>query len=112
VRFGTTSLISGGARFGDAVREIAQRGIVPRNSWQHFCPPCEYFIPGHMIALPSNTRGGSPVRELRPPGFVRGALSNECPYRDRLQRVDVMFSIVYPDSDNELRPSKNGAFST
>jgi hypothetical protein len=32
------------------------------------------------------------------------ALSNECPYRDRLQRVDVMFSIVYPDSDNELRP--------
>jgi hypothetical protein len=30
----------------------------------------------------------------------------------RLQRVDVMFSIVYPDSDNELRPSKNGAFST
>jgi hypothetical protein len=33
--------------------------------------------------LPSNTQGGSPVRELRPPGFVRGALSNECPYRDR-----------------------------
>jgi hypothetical protein len=22
------------------------------------------------------------VRESRPPGFVRGALSNECPYRD------------------------------
>jgi hypothetical protein len=22
----------------------------------------------------------------------------------RLQRVDVMFSIIYPDSDNELRP--------
>ena len=22
----------------------------------------------------------------------------------RLQRVDVMFSIVYPDNDNELRP--------
>ena len=35
-----------------------------------------------MIALPSNTQGGSPVRESRPPGFVRGALSNECPYRD------------------------------
>ena len=57
-----------------------------------------------MIALPSNTQGGSPVRELRSPGFVRGALSNECPYRDRLQRVSAMFSIVYPDSDNELRP--------
>ena len=24
----------------------------------------------------------------------------------RLQRVDVMFSIVYPDSDNELRPAQ------
>jgi len=24
----------------------------------------------------------------------------------RLQRVDVMFSIVYPDSDNELRPAE------
>src|SRR6266704_4544777 len=28
------------------------------------------------------TRGGSPVRELRPPGSVRGASSNGCPYRD------------------------------
>jgi hypothetical protein len=39
-----------------------------------------------MIALPSNTQGGSPVRESRPPVFVQGALSNECPYRDRLGR--------------------------
>jgi hypothetical protein len=29
----------------------------------------------------------------------------------RLQRVDVMFSIVYPDSDNECTLPKNGAFS-
>jgi hypothetical protein len=29
------------------------------------------------------TRGGSPVRESRPPGSVRGASSNGCPYRDR-----------------------------
>ncbi len=36
-----------------------------------------------MSVLPSITQGGSPVRESRPPGFVRGALSNECPYRDR-----------------------------
>src|SRR5260221_12142689 len=28
------------------------------------------------------TRGGSPVRELRPPGSVRGASSNGCPYPD------------------------------
>ena len=31
------------------------------------------------------TRGGSPVRESRPPGSVRGASSNGCPYRDRHQ---------------------------
>ena len=29
------------------------------------------------------TQGGSPVRESRPPGSVRGASSNGCPYRDR-----------------------------
>ena len=29
------------------------------------------------------TRGGSPVRESRPPGSVRGASSNGCPYRDK-----------------------------
>jgi hypothetical protein len=29
------------------------------------------------------TQGGSPVRELRPPGSVRGASRNGCPYRDR-----------------------------
>src|SRR4029077_9559310 len=28
------------------------------------------------------TRGGSPVRESRPPGSVRGASSNGCPYRN------------------------------
>jgi hypothetical protein len=57
-----------------------------------------------MSVLPSITQGGSPVRESRPPGFVRGALSNECPYRDRLQRVDAIFSIVQPESYNELGP--------
>jgi hypothetical protein len=41
VRFGTTSLTSGGDRFGDEVRGIARRGIVPHSSWQHFCPPRE-----------------------------------------------------------------------
>ena len=35
-------------------------------------------------ALPSNTRGGSRMRESRTYGSVRGALSNERPYRDRL----------------------------
>ncbi|HKI13724.1 MAG TPA: hypothetical protein VKA12_01695, partial [Roseiarcus sp.] len=33
-------------------------------------------------ASPSITRGGSRMRESRPYGSVRGALSNERPYRD------------------------------
>ena len=32
--------------------------------------------------LPSLTRGGSPVRESRPPGSVRGVSGNRYPYRD------------------------------
>ena len=34
-------------------------------------------------ALPSHTQGGSRMPELGPYGSVRGALSNERPYRDR-----------------------------
>ncbi|MEO6825125.1 MAG: hypothetical protein ABI167_10470, partial [Nitrosospira sp.] len=41
-----------------------------------------FFIRGLESASPPTTQGGSPVRELRTPGSVRGALSNECPYRD------------------------------
>ena len=35
-----------------------------------------------IAAKPSNTRGGSRMRESRTSGFVRGAHSNMCPYRD------------------------------
>src|SRR5258707_12907372 len=41
------------------------------------------FILGRANALPSNTQGGSPVRESRSPGSVRGVLSNGHSYRDR-----------------------------
>src|ERR1700704_2256831 len=44
------------------------------------------FIPGRANASPSNTQGGSPVREIRPPGSVRGVLSNGHSYRDILVR--------------------------
>ncbi len=40
------------------------------------------FIRGQTKGLPPNTRGGGPVRELRPPGSVRGVSSNGYPYRD------------------------------
>jgi hypothetical protein len=41
------------------------------------------FIPGRVNASPSDTQGGSPVRESRPPGSVRGVPSNGHSYRDR-----------------------------
>src|SRR5437660_10222273 len=47
-----------------------------------FSPGPASFIRGPKSALPSNTRGGSRVPELGPLGSVRGALSNERPYRD------------------------------
>src|SRR5438034_11664254 len=47
------------------------------------CPNRKSFIPGPTSVLPSLTRGGSRMRESRTYGSVRGALSNERPYRDR-----------------------------
>ncbi len=44
--------------------------------------PLESFIRGLTSALPSNTRGRSPVPELGTPGSVRGVLSNGHPYRN------------------------------
>ena len=56
-----------------------------RRGWrQLICPFRASFIPGPTNALPSNTPGGSPVRESRPPGSVRGAPGNGCPYRDTI----------------------------
>src|SRR6266446_5942502 len=47
-----------------------------------FSPGPASFIRGPKSALPSTTRGGSRVPEWGPLGSVRGALSNERPYRD------------------------------
>jgi hypothetical protein len=47
-----------------------------------FSPGPASFIRGPKSALPSNTRGGSRVPEWGTLGSVRGALSNERPYRD------------------------------
>jgi hypothetical protein len=49
------------------------------------------FIPGRVNASPSDTQGGSPVRESRPPGSVRGVLSNGHPYRDSDLQLFVSF---------------------
>ena len=49
-------------------------------------PSRSSFTPGPTSVSPSNTRGGSRMPESGPYGSVRGALSNERPYRD--QKVD------------------------
>src|SRR5260370_37918756 len=55
-----------------------------------FSPRPASFIRGPKSALPSTTRGGSRVPEWGPLGSVRGALSNERPYRD-LRNVDANY---------------------
>jgi hypothetical protein len=55
---------------------------------------------------PSNTQGGSPVRESRPPGSVRGVLSNEHPYRDSLPLTNASTNA----QNAALYPARGGFF--
>src|SRR5213082_3604211 len=76
------SSTSGAARLGGAVRRTARPGDGSRSWRMTFSPGPASFIRGPKSASPSNTRGGSRVPEWGPLGSVRGALSNERPYRD------------------------------
>src|SRR5436189_4681844 len=69
-----------------------------------FSPGPASFIRGPKSASPSNTRGGSRVPEWGPLGSVRGALSNERPYRD-LRNVVANYSLE--SSDRSLRTQPN-----
>src|ERR1700732_4315753 len=72
----------GAERSSDGVKGTDRHGNGSLNlQWSSYLYPVS-FIPGRANASPSNTQGGSPVRESRPPGSVRGAPSNGCPYRD------------------------------
>jgi RNA-directed DNA polymerase len=60
-------------------RALQRRSQRDRSTWARiaqlaaeFLPPAVSFILGRANASPSNTQGGSPVRETRPPGSVRG----------------------------------------
>src|SRR5262249_55194674 len=77
--FGSST--SGAARSGGAVRRTARPGDGSRSWRMTFSPGPASFIRGPKSASPSNTRGGSRVPEWGPLGSVRGALSNERPYR-------------------------------
>src|SRR5262249_40612595 len=76
------SSTSGAARLGGAVRRTARPGDGSRRWRMTFSPGPASFIRGRKSASPSGTRGGSRVPEWGPLGSVRGALSNERPYRD------------------------------
>jgi len=79
---GTMWSISGDARSCSEASGIALPGTGWLNSRQSSYHRPTSFIPGLAFASPSNTQGGSPVRESRPPGSVRGVRSNAHPYRD------------------------------
>jgi hypothetical protein len=62
-------------------------------------------------ALPSHTQGGSRMPELGPYGSVRGALSNERPYRDLRNAVakylserSHRFPVIQPNSGRAEAP--------
>src|ERR1700724_1517640 len=79
----SSSSKSGGVRSGGAARRTARAGNGLRGWPTPGSPNHTSGIPGHRFASPSPTRGGSRMRESRSYGSVRGALSNERPYRER-----------------------------
>ena len=70
-------------------RTLRRRGQKHRMTWQRigkladdWLPNRASFIPGQTNASPSNTQGGSRMRESRTYGSVRGVRSNAHPYRN------------------------------
>src|SRR2546430_2403053 len=69
-----------------------------------FSPGPASFIRGPKSALPSNPRGGGRVPEWGPLGSVRGALSNERPYRD-LENVVAKYPFERPHKFPGIQPN-------
>ena len=73
---------SGGARSGGAVKRTALRGPGSRSWRTTSFPHRASFIPGRANVSPSNTQGGSRIRESRLYGSERGARREARSYRD------------------------------
>jgi hypothetical protein len=84
-RSATMSPSSGTAASADAVRRRTWCGREWRSWSTSFSPDRGSFIPGRVCDLPSDTRSRSRVPELGALGSVRGAFSNERPYREHIQ---------------------------
>ncbi len=71
------------------LRSLRRRGQRDKTTWERmkrladdYLPRPRICIPGLSNASPSNTQGGSRMRESRSYGSVRGARGNARPYRD------------------------------
>src|SRR5437870_5442904 len=104
------SSTSGAARLGGAVRRTARPGDGSRSWRMTFSPGPAFFIRGPKSASPSNTRGGSRVPEWGPLGSVRGALSNERPYRD-LRNVVAKYPFERSHKFPGIQPNSANAVS-
>src|ERR1700681_3071392 len=80
---GTTSLTYGDARLGGAVSGTDSLGHGLQSWLMTGSLNRESFIPGQAYALPSNTQGGSRMREFRSYGSMRGTASNGRLYREQ-----------------------------
>jgi len=83
MRFATMSPCSGTGNCAGAARGRTWCGSRWRNWRTNFSQSPVSFIRGRVCGLLSNTRGRSRVRESRSLGSVRGAVSNDRPYREQ-----------------------------
>jgi hypothetical protein len=72
----------GSARFSDAANAPTSRGHACKGWPTTGSRNRRSFTHGQVCALPSGTQGKNRMRESRPSGSVRGAVSNHRPYRD------------------------------
>ena len=92
-------------------RTLQRRSQRDRTPWERvsrlaadFLPPLASFILGRPRALPSHTPGGSPVRESRTPGSVRGVPGDGHPYRDTTVSRFIEKSCIHNVSTGHGRP--------
>src|SRR5215468_5618324 len=90
---------------------MARRG----NGWRGWlttgCQNRESFTPGRASGSPSDTQGGSRMREFRTYGSERGAFGNGRPYRDHSLLVSAAQpegGAVLTQSWDRTRPRRNG----
>ena len=83
-------------RCGDEARRTARRGRGSPRSPTTGSPNRASFTLGRSNALPSDTRGGSRMRECRTYGSVRGVRSNAHSYRNSLLGLRACLTISRP----------------